>query len=102
MPRLPGASRKSWARLAYLVLNERPPTRHRLAALLYQEAEDPLRALRWGLSEVRRVRGLATIEGDPVVLSRHPDLMIDVEVVAGGRGRARCECRPSVVSSSRA
>ena len=78
-------SRKSWALLAYLVLNERPPTRHRLAALLYQEADDPLRALRWGLSEVRRaLRGLATIEGDPVVLCRHPDLVFDVEVVAGG------------------
>ncbi len=79
-------SRKSWALLAYLVLNDRPPTRSHLAGLLFGDANDPLGALRWGLSEIRRaLRGVATIEGDPVVLRRHRDLVFDVDVV--GRGR---------------
>lgn len=47
-------SRKSWALLAFLILNEHPPTRSQLAALLFAEADDPLRALRWNLSEIRR------------------------------------------------
>jgi DNA-binding SARP family transcriptional activator len=78
-------SRKSWALLAYLVLSERPPTRRRLAGLLFEDADDPLSALRWGLSEVRRALvGDVTIEGDPVVLTRHPGLTFDVDVVGSG------------------
>ena len=46
-------SRKSWAVLAYLVLGERPPTRSQIASLLFAGAEDPLRALRWTLAEIR-------------------------------------------------
>ncbi len=34
-------SRKSWALLAFLLLAERPPTRSRLASLLFAEADDP-------------------------------------------------------------
>lgn len=78
-------SRKSWALLAYLVLSERPPTRSRLAALLFAEADDPMGALRWGLAEVRRaLGGHATIEGDPVVFRRHLGLTVDVDVIALG------------------
>jgi DNA-binding SARP family transcriptional activator len=85
-------SRKSWALLAYLVLSERPPTRTTLAALLFGEADDPLGALRWSLSEVRRaLAGDVTIEGDPVVLTRHPDLTFDVDVLA--RGAWACAVR---------
>ena len=36
-------SRKSWALLTYLLLSERPPTRTQLAALLFEQADDPLR-----------------------------------------------------------
>ena len=43
-------SRKSWALLAYLLSTERPPSRRQLAALLFGEADDPLRALRWSIS----------------------------------------------------
>src|SRR3954464_11862970 len=46
-------SRKSWALLAYLILTEPPPTRGQLASLLFAEADDPIRALRWSLSELR-------------------------------------------------
>lgn len=50
-------SQKSWALLAYLLLAERPPSRSRLAELLFDETEDPLGALRWNLAEVRRGLG---------------------------------------------
>jgi DNA-binding SARP family transcriptional activator len=46
-------SRKSWALLAYLILGERPPARSQLASLLFGGADDPVRALRWSLAEIR-------------------------------------------------
>ncbi|MFI1994145.1 BTAD domain-containing putative transcriptional regulator [Actinoplanes sp. NPDC020271] len=76
-------SRKSWALLACLLLSERPLTRGRLAGLLYAEAQDPLRALRWGLAEIRRCLGV-TLDGDPVVLGLPPDAVVDVTVLAHG------------------
>lgn len=78
-------SRKSWALLAFLLLSERPPHRSRLASLLFSEADDPLRALRWSLSEIRR--GLVDdgiLEGDPVVLRLASDTIVDIDVVARG------------------
>ncbi len=78
-------SRKSWALLAYLLLGERPPTRSQLAALLFDEADDPLAALRWGLAELRRALGPgAVVEGDPVVLRLPPGTVVDARVVLGG------------------
>ncbi|WP_426563223.1 BTAD domain-containing putative transcriptional regulator [Angustibacter sp. McL0619] len=78
-------SRKSWALLAYLLLAERPTSRSQLASLLFAEADDPIRALRWGLSEIRRGLGDdGCIAGDPVVLDLPPDTVVDVEVVARG------------------
>jgi DNA-binding SARP family transcriptional activator len=89
-PHLEGAStgyrlrsRKSWALLAYLLLSERPPTRSQLASLLFDGAEDPLGALRWSLSEIRRAfGGDLVVEGDPVVLSLPADTTVDVDVVS--------------------
>ncbi len=76
-------SRKSWALLAYLVLAERPPTRSQAAALLFSEADDPLRALRWNLAEIRRVLGEdGSLDGDP--LSLRLDAVVDAAVVLGG------------------
>ena len=75
-------SRKSWALLTYLLLSERPPTRTQLAALLFEQADDPLGALRWGLAEIRRALGDgALVEGDPVVLRLPPRTVVDVEVI---------------------
>jgi len=80
-------SRKSWALLAYLVLAERPPSRRQLAGLLFDEADDPGRALRWNLAEIRRALGdHGTLDGDPVVLQRD-DVVVDVEVVMRGSWR---------------
>jgi DNA-binding SARP family transcriptional activator len=82
-------SRKSWALLTYLLLSERAPTRRELTTLLFDEADDPLAALRWGLSEVRRALGdHVTIEGDPVRLRLRPEVVVDAMVVLRGESGA--------------
>jgi DNA-binding SARP family transcriptional activator len=83
-------SRKSWALLTTLLLSDRPLTRSRLATLLYGEADDPLRALRWGLTEIRRCLG-AEVDGDPVVLRLPPGSVIDVRVLSHGSWTAAVE-----------
>lgn len=81
-------SRKSWGLLAYLILTKRPPARTELASLLFSEANDPLRALRWSLAEVRRALGeSASLYGDPVVLELAPDTAVDVDVLVHGNWR---------------
>jgi len=78
-------SRKSWALLASILLSERPRTRSQLASLLFAEADDPLRALRWSLSEIRRgMGGDCSLEGDPVVLALPADAVVDVDVLMRG------------------
>ena len=78
-------SRKSWALLAYLVLSEAAPTRSQLAGLLFAEADDPLRALRWSLAEIRRCLGDgASLDGDPVVLRLPDDAVVDVASLTHG------------------
>ena len=78
-------SRKSWAVLAYLVLSKRAPSRIQLAGLLFGEADDPARALRWCLAEIRRALGdVASIDGDPVTLTLPPDAVVDVDVLVRG------------------
>src|SRR3982074_328821 len=46
--------RKTWARLAALILETPAMTRRQLAERLWSEADDPLGAVRWTLSQVRR------------------------------------------------
>ena len=78
-------SRKSWGLLAYLILSERPPARSQLASLLFGGADDPVRALRWGLAEIRRALGDdASVDGDPVVLQLPAGAVVDVQVVMKG------------------
>ena len=75
-------SRKSWAVLAFLLMGERPPTRSSLASLLFAEAHDPLRALRWSLAEIRRGLGPgAVLDGDPVRLTLPVGTTVDVDVL---------------------
>lgn len=81
-------SRKSWALLAYLLTSERPPTRSQLASLLFAGADDPLRALRWSLSEIRKIlTGDGALEGDPVVLRLPSGSTVDVNILARGSWR---------------
>jgi hypothetical protein len=71
--------RKCWALLAYLLLAERPPARTRLAGLLFPAADDPLAAVRWSLSELRRALGPdVALGGDPVELSLPPTATVDL------------------------
>jgi DNA-binding SARP family transcriptional activator len=78
-------SQKSWAVLAYLILSERPPTRGQLASLLFADADDPGRALRWSLAEIRRAIGPeGVVDGDPVTLSFPAQTIVDVETVMRG------------------
>ncbi|MEX2133169.1 MAG: BTAD domain-containing putative transcriptional regulator, partial [Acidimicrobiia bacterium] len=71
--------------LCYLLLSERPPSRSRLGSLLFAEADDPLRALRWNLAEVRRLIGPeARVEGNPVTLILPKRTVVDVERVLHG------------------
>jgi DNA-binding SARP family transcriptional activator len=99
-PRLSGAggesyqfrSRKSWALLAYLLFSEHPPTRGQLAELLFPDADDPLRALRWSLNEIRQGLGAdGTVEGDPVVLTLAPSSTVDTTVLTHNGWREAVE-----------
>src|SRR3954452_12202252 len=77
--------RKSWGLLAYLLLTDRPPSRRRLAALLFPDAGDPLGALRWSLADLRRsLAGLVSLDGDPVRRTLAPGVTSDVGLVTAG------------------
>jgi DNA-binding SARP family transcriptional activator len=77
--------RKAWGLLAYLLLVKTSVPRERIAALLFPEADDPLGALRWSLTELRRVLGeRAVVEGDPLRLTLSPTAFVDVDVLAHG------------------
>ena len=77
--------RKVWALLAYLVSSKRPPSREELASLFFEEADDPFRALRWNLSEVRRILPGAEVSGTgAITLSLPPDSVIDIAALKRG------------------
>lgn len=86
VPVPPPRDRKTWGALAYLLLSERPPSRRRLAALLFPEVDDPMAAVRWVLASVRRLLPAeVVVEGDPVELRRPAGMFVDVDVLARGR-----------------
>ena len=60
--------RKAWAVLAYLALQAEGTSRSRTASLLFPDAADPLGALRWNLSELRRTLDGVALAGDPLRL----------------------------------
>jgi DNA-binding SARP family transcriptional activator len=86
--------KKAWALLCYLVLAERPPSRRHLAELLFQDAADPLGALRWTLAELRRALGRSDLfGGDPVstgldgaVVDVDPQSTVDTESIVDTGG----------------
>jgi DNA-binding SARP family transcriptional activator len=81
---------KVWGLLAYLVRSDHAdgrragPSRKQLADLLFEDAEDPLAALRWNLSQLRRLLGDTGLRGDLLALSIEPRPYVDIEVVASG------------------
>lgn len=74
--------RKAWGLLAYLILTDQPPSRSRAAELLFPDAQDPMRALRWNLTELRRLLGGPdVVGGDPVELRLEAGDDVDVHSV---------------------
>jgi DNA-binding SARP family transcriptional activator len=80
----PPRGRKAWALIAYLVLAERAPSRRSVADLLFSDADDPLAALRWTLSAIRRATGWSTDEigGDPLAITLQDGHRIDLVELA--------------------
>jgi DNA-binding SARP family transcriptional activator len=73
---------KAWALLAYLLLSRQPPSRRKLADLLFTDANDPLGALRWSLAQIRRaLRQPGALRGDPVELALEPGFDVDLRRV---------------------
>jgi DNA-binding SARP family transcriptional activator len=75
---------KVWGLLAYLARSGTPTSRKHLADLLFEDAEDPLAALRWNLSELRRLLAHAGLRGELVSLELAPSAYVDVDVVMRG------------------
>jgi DNA-binding SARP family transcriptional activator len=77
--------RKVWALLAYLLLTESAPSREWLAQLLFADAHDPLNALSWNLTQLRRLLGHeSSIAGEPVVLRLPHGTFVDVHALTAG------------------
>jgi DNA-binding SARP family transcriptional activator len=74
---------KPWLLLTLLLLNDHPLTRERLQRLLFVDAADPAAALRWNLSQLRRL-GIE-VDGDPVQTEIPADVTVDLLEL---RGRA--------------
>jgi DNA-binding SARP family transcriptional activator len=75
---------KVWGLLAYLIRSEAPVSRKHLAGLLFEDAEDPLAALRWNLSELRRLLGIADLRGDLLALPLEAASYVDLNAVLSG------------------
>ena len=75
---------KVWGLLAYLARSEAGASRKHLAGLLFEDAEDPLAALRWNLSELRRLIGGAGLSGEVLALSLERTAYVDLNAVASG------------------
>lgn len=75
---------KVWGLLAYLIRCPNPPTRAHLASVLFEDALDPLAALRWNLSELRRLLGFAGLRGETIHLPLEPSDYVDVHVATSG------------------
>jgi DNA-binding SARP family transcriptional activator len=85
--------RKVWALFAYLALADQQPSRQQLMELLFPDAEDPASALRWNLSELRRLLGGPDTvgSGNTVALRLPEGSVIDVHVLLGGSSEAAVE-----------
>ncbi len=85
----PLRGRKAWGLLAYLILStvERPSRQH-LAELLFSDAADPLRALRWNLTELRGALGEDVLPKGEAHLDAARDIRVDVEELTRGTSRA--------------
>lgn len=87
------AGRKTWAVLAYLLLTDEPPTRARLANLCFANADDPRSALRWTLTDLRRLLGdVGDVSGDPLRLVMPLSMHVDVWEALDRNAGAEAAC----------
>lgn len=87
-PAPPPKGKKVWALLAYLIRSEAPVSRGRLASLLFGDADDPLGALRWNLTELRRLLGInGILRGEPIELVLPAEAQVDVDRMIRGTWR---------------
>lgn len=84
VPLPPLRGHKAWGILTYLLLSPALVIRQHLAALLFEDAEDPMAALRWNLSELRRALGDNNLRGNPIAVCRDGFGSIDVDVLMHG------------------
>ena len=88
----PPRGNKTWGLLAYMACTRLPTSRERIAGLLFPEAADPLAALRWTLSDLRRLVGESfVVEGEPLCLTRAAGTVVDVDVLHHGSWREAVE-----------
>jgi DNA-binding SARP family transcriptional activator len=91
VPRPAPRGKKAWGLLAYLVMAG-PARRQELARLLFDEADDPLGALRWNLAEIRRLLSMPDqLAGDLPALVLPPDALVDVRTLETGTWLAAIE-----------
>ena len=92
VPQQPRRGKKAWALLAYLLLAGRAASREELAGLLFEEADDPLGALRWNLAELRRLLQLPhQLQGQRPAIVLPPDAFLDVRTLSSGTRVAAIE-----------
>jgi DNA-binding SARP family transcriptional activator len=84
------AGRKPWALLAFLLLESTPPSRRELAERLWPEADDPLRAVRWALLQVRRAIAPALVEeiDGRLRIAQRASFYVDADALVSGRADA--------------
>lgn len=72
---------KVWALLGYLLRSGKALSRRHLAELFFADAEDPQAALRWNLSELRKVLGPCSLSGDMLRLELDPSAYVDLHAL---------------------
>lgn len=75
---------KVWALLAYLIRSGSTVSRRHLAELLFMEADDPQAALRWNLSELRKLLAMDELRGDMLSMPVDASLYVDVHALTQG------------------
>jgi DNA-binding SARP family transcriptional activator len=83
---------KVWALLAYLLAQSAPVQRPLLANLLFNDAQDPLGALRWNLCQMRRLLPGTAVGGGALRLELEPQVWVDVRWSSGAGAAAEADC----------
>lgn len=75
---------KVWALIGYLLRSGAEVSRRHLANLLFADAEDPQAALRWNLSQLRRLLGSSALHGDMLAIPHDPSIYVDIDALTRG------------------